>query len=100
MTLCELLNTNSVKAIKYTGKMALQDKVQAEHRFLKGVISVLVATEAFELGVDNPRITQVVRIGCPRNLGVLLQEFGCADRKEGMIAKHCCTSMNMLMINS
>ena len=82
----ELLNTNSVKVIKYTGKMALQDKVQAESRFLKGDISVLVATEAFELGVDNPRVTQVVRIGCPRNLGVLLQEFGCAGRKEGMIA--------------
>ena len=66
--------------------MALQDKVQAESKFLKGDISVLVATEAFELGVDNPRVTQVVRIGCPRNLGVLLQEFGRAGRKEGMIA--------------
>ena len=82
----ELLTNNKVKAIKYTGKMALQDKVQAESKFLKGDASVLVATEAFELGVDNPRVTQVVRVGCPRNLGVLLQEFGWAGRKEGMIA--------------
>ena len=82
----ELLTNNKVKAIKYTGKMALQDKVQAESKFLKGDASVLVATEAFELGVDNPRVTQVVRVGCPRNLGVLLQEFGRAGRKEGMIA--------------
>ena len=82
----ELLNNNKVKALKYTGKMALQDKVQAESKFLKGDASVLVATEAFELGVDNPRVTQVVRVGCPRNLGVLLQEFGRAGRKEGMVA--------------
>ena len=81
-----LLNNNKVKALKYTGKMALQDKVQAESKFLKGDASVLVATEAFELGVDNPKVTQVVRAGCPRNLGVLLQEFGWAGRKEGMVA--------------
>ena len=34
------------------------------------------------MGVDNPNITQVIRIGCPRNLGVLLQELGRAGRKE------------------
>ena len=45
-----------------------------------------LSTEAYELGVDNPRVTQVVRVGCPRNLGVLLQEFGRAGRKEGMVA--------------
>ena len=77
----DLLNRNNVSAIKYTGQMALEDRVSAENRFLKGDASVLVATESFELGVDNPRITQVVRIGCPRNLGVLLQEFGRAGRK-------------------
>ena len=82
----DLLNKNNVSAIKYTGQMALEDRVSAENRFLKGDTSVLVATESFELGVDNPRITQVVRIGCPRNLGVLLQEFGRAGRKEGMVA--------------
>jgi len=82
----ELLNNNGVKVIKYTGKIALQDKIQAESMFLKEDISVLVATEAFELGVDNRRVTQVITFGCPRNLGVLLQEFGPAGRKEDMIA--------------
>lgn len=49
----ELFSNNKVKASKYTGKMALQDKVQAESKFLKGDTSVLVATEAFELGVTT-----------------------------------------------
>jgi len=31
-------------------------------------------------------LTQIIRVGCPRNLGVLFQEFGCAGRKENMIA--------------
>ena len=80
-----LLSKNNVNVMKYAGQMALEDRVLAENR-LKGKTSVLVATESFELGVDNPRITQIVRIGCPRNLGVLLQEFGRAGRKEGMLA--------------
>ena len=80
------LSKNTVNVMKYTGQMALEDRVLAENRLLKGDTSVLVATESFELGVDNPRITQIVRIGCPRNLGVLLQELGRAGRKEGMLA--------------
>ena len=47
---------------------------------------MLVATESYELGVDNPNITQVIRIGCPRNLGVLLQELGRAGRKPNSTA--------------
>ena len=37
----------------------------------------------------------MIRIGAPRNLGVLLQEFGRAGRKA---EKDFYTSMNMLMI--
>lgn len=51
-----------------------------------GDLAVLVATESFELGVDNPNINQVVRIGCPRNLGVVLQEVGRAGRQKHSIA--------------
>jgi len=82
----ELLNKSVTSSIKYTGHMKLDDRVLIDRRFLKGEAPVLVATEAYELGVDNHNITQVVRIGCPRNLGVLLQEFGRAGRKEGMVA--------------
>jgi len=82
----DLLNKSNVSAIKYTGQMALEDRMSVENRFLKGDTSVLVVTESFELGVDNLKVTQVVRIGCPKNLGVLLQEFGCTGRKEGMVA--------------
>ena len=38
---------------------------------LQGRFSMLVATKAYELGVDIPYITQVVQIGCPCNVGVL-----------------------------
>ena len=78
--------------------MTLEDRTSAETKFSKGDIPILVATESFELGVDNPKVKQVIRIGAPRNLGVLLQEFGRAGRKAGTVAKGISISMNMLMI--
>ena len=40
----------------------------------------LIATEAYEVGVHNDHVKNVCRIGTPRNLLVLLQEFGRAGR--------------------
>ena len=40
----------------------------------------LIATEAYEVGVHNDHVNNVCRIGTPRNLTVLLQEFGRAGR--------------------
>ena len=77
----EFLNRDGVKAGKYTGKMKVEDCEKAEKNFIQGDTKVLVATESYELGVDNPNLNQVIRIGCPCNLGVLLQEFGRAGRR-------------------
>ena len=67
--------------------MNVNDCKLADKKFFQGDTSVLVATESFELGVDNLNTTQVIRIGCPRNLGILLQELGRAGRSPGSIAK-------------
>jgi len=56
-------------------------------------MSVLVATESYELGVDNPNVSKIIRIGCPRNLGVFLQEVGRTGRKAD------CTANGMLLFN-
>ena len=74
------LRLNGCKAGKYTGQMTVDDRKQVDRKFLRGEISVLVATESYELGVDNPNVSQVIRIV---NLGVLLQEMGRAGRRPG-----------------
>ena len=53
---------------------------------MHGEISILVATESYELGVDNPNVSQVIRIGCLRNVGVLLQEMRRVGRRPGVKA--------------
>ena len=82
-----ILSQGHTKVGKYTGQMTVDDQKVADKGFLHGETSILVATESFELGVDNPNISQVIRIGCPRNLGVFLQEIGRAGRKPDSIAQ-------------
>lgn len=65
----------------------MEDRKQTDKKFLQGETSLLVATESYELGVNNPNINQVIRIGYPRNLGVLLQELGRAGRNTGSLAQ-------------
>ena len=69
----DILRQKSIKAGIYMGQISASDQKQADKLFQQGDTSVLVATESYELGVDNPNIDQVIRIGCPRNLGVFLQ---------------------------
>ena len=45
-----------VKVGKYTGKMPVPECKVVDQKLLSGDITVLVATESFELGVDNPNI--------------------------------------------
>jgi len=62
----ELLWQRNIKAGKYTGQISVNEQKQADKSFQQGELSVLVATESYELGVDNPHINQVIRIGCRR----------------------------------
>ena len=64
----EILRQGGCKVGKYTGQMNINDRKLADTKFLAG-------------DVYNPNISQVIRIGCPRNLGVLHQEVGHAGRK-------------------
>ena len=56
----DALIQGGIKAGRYTGKMKPIDHQVADRKFLQGDTTVLVATEAFKLGVDNPNITQVI----------------------------------------
>ncbi len=54
---------------------------------------VLCATESYEVGIHNPHIEYVTRVGCLPNIGVLLQEFGRAGHVEN------CSSDGLLLFN-
>ena len=69
---------HDVKA--YHGKMSSEMKSKVDNEFRNKEFQVLVATEAYEVGTHSPHVNLVFRIGCMRNIAVLVQEFGRAGR--------------------
>ena len=81
------LSEKGVKCGAFHGKkLSPQDKTKLVENWMRGEIQVMVCTKAFGMGIDQPDIGVVVRIGCPPTLEDWAQEFGRAGR-DGRRAK-------------
>ena len=82
-----LSEEHGLKAASFYGRgLSGHDKDQLLKSWREGLIQVMVATKAFGLGVNQPDIEVVVRIGVPPTLEELIQQFGRAGR-DGRAAK-------------
>ena len=45
-------------------------------------MKIMVCTTAFGMGIDQPDVEVVIRVGCPPTLETMIQEFGRAGRNE------------------
>jgi len=72
------LEMYDVKA--YHGGLTAQQKRKIDIDFRAKTFQVLVATESYEVGTHSPHVDIVIRVGCMRNISVLMQEFGRAGR--------------------
>ena len=81
-----LLQRHSLKKARlsditaYHGRLSSEMKSKVDNEFRSKEFQVLVATEAYEVGTHNPYVNLVLRVGCMRNVAVLVQEFGRAGR--------------------
>jgi superfamily II DNA helicase RecQ len=66
--------------------MSAHDKLESLESWQSGVVKIMVCTTAFGMGIDQPDVEIVTRIGCPPTLECMVQEFGRAGR-DGRFAK-------------
>lgn len=65
----------------YYGRGMTHDvKKKTDSAFRGKGFQVLVATESYEVGTHSPHVDNIFRVGCMRNLSVMVQEFGRAGR--------------------
>lgn len=75
----------------YTGKMTQKDRLKVQEAFTTGSIKIIVATNAFGLGINKTDVRLVIHVGLPLTLDGYVQEIGRAGR-DGKIPSACsCT---------
>ena len=65
---------------KYHGKMKQAKRKQAQAAFMSGNKPIMVATNAFGLGIDKPDVRLVIHAGLPLSMDGYVQEIGRAGR--------------------
>jgi ATP-dependent DNA helicase RecQ len=82
--LCEKLCNDFIKrgipSARYHGGMPKDEKEKSHELFIKGEITVIVATISFGMGIDKSDIRHVINYGVPANIESYYQEIGRAGR--------------------
>jgi len=76
----EMLQKRGVSVAKYHGGMFDEDRSYEQERFLKDEVQVMVATNAFGMGIDKSNIRYVIHYQLPKNMESYYQEAGRAGR--------------------
>lgn len=78
--LCEQLIAHEITAEYYHAGLAPESKDEREERWRTGVSRVIVATNAFGMGIDKPDVRLVVHTDLPNSIESYFQEAGRAGR--------------------
>lgn len=76
----ELLNKNNIKAGRYHAGLSNDERIKCQEEFINDETNVIVATNAFGMGIDKPNIRYVIHYNMPKNIEGYYQEIGRAGR--------------------
>ncbi len=75
-----MLNRAGIDAAPYHGQMDTAARKKNQEDFLYDRVQVMVATNAFGMGIDKPNVRMVIHYNMPRDLESYYQEAGRAGR--------------------
>lgn len=78
--LYEALLKIGIRVAKYHGGMGETERTAEQNRFLQDEVQVMVATNAFGMGINKTNVRYVIHFQMPRNMESYYQEAGRAGR--------------------
>ena len=76
----DFLLQNNISVWKYTGAMSTAERELMQNNFMQGLSKVIVATNAFGMGIDKKDIRFVIHYNLPGSIENYYQEVGRAGR--------------------
>ena len=79
----EIANTlqeNNISALPYHAGMSDEDRAANQNSFIYGKVNVIVATNAFGMGINKPDVRYVIHYNMPFNIEDYYQQAGRAGR--------------------
>ncbi len=80
--ICKYLMDQGISAGFYHGGMSKEDRETTQGAWMNNEIRVMVATNAFGMGIDKPDVRFVLHYDVPENIETYFQEAGRAGRDE------------------
>ena len=78
--MAQYLRDNDISAVAYHAGMDAMTRRTVQQDFVGGAVPVIVATNAFGMGINKPDVRFVVHFGMPRDIESYYQEAGRAGR--------------------
>jgi len=76
----EILHKNKIKHLIYHGKLQDKDRKRNQRMFINNPDQIVLATNAFGMGIDKPDIRFVIHAEIPSSVEAYYQEIGRAGR--------------------
>lgn len=82
MELAKFLKSRNITAGAYHAGLKFEERSKVQQLWLEDKVRVIVATNAFGMGIDKPDVRLVVHLDLPESLEAYYQEAGRAGRDE------------------
>jgi ATP-dependent DNA helicase RecQ len=76
----ERLRARGWRAARYHAGLAGEERTRIQESFTSGAVEIVVATNAFGMGIDQPNVRAVIHLGPPGSLEAYYQEAGRGGR--------------------